>query len=400
MTIDNVPLLDTQRAIVPLRNAFCKTFARVLDSGNFILGEEVTALEKACADYIGVAHTLGVSSGTDALLLALMALDIGPGDEVICPTYTFFATAGTVARTGATPVFVDVSPVTWNVDPQDVARKITDKTKVIMPVHLFGQCADLKPVMELAKDRGIHVIEDAAQAIGAKYHGQQAGTFGDFGCFSFFPSKNLGAMGDAGLVTTQDATLAERARIMRTHGGKPKYYHGVIGGNFRIDALQAALIGVKLPHLDDQTQGRQQNAAHYNERFLASDLAAMTPDEKEAEHWFHPTKGKPATRPPVLLPRVQEERHIFNQYTLRLRDKAMRDKVCQYLQEKNIGHAIYYPVPMHLQPCFKDLGYKVGDFPYAEAAAEETVAIPIFPELTAEEIDYVVDNVVLAVRHV
>jgi len=314
-----------------------------------------------------------------------MALDVGPGDEVILPTYTFFASAGTVARTGAKPVFVDCLPCCYNLDPKDVAAKITDKTKVIMPVHLFGQCAEMDPILAAAKEKGIHVIEDAAQALGAEYKGKRAGSMGDFGCFSFFPSKNLGGFGDAGLVTTNNPELAEKARIMRAHGGKPKYHHAIVGGNFRIDALQAALLNVKLAHLDTYSKRRQANAALYTEMLSSSGQAIVTPSHSE---------GADMPEAAMLLPATCQGRHIYNQFTLRLEDTWQRDALRQALSDRGIGTEIYYPVPMHHQKCFADLGYKRGDMPNAVAASEQTVAIPVFPELTRDEIEYVCDGIV------
>jgi dTDP-4-amino-4,6-dideoxygalactose transaminase len=385
-----VPLLDLKRQHQPLRDELIAAFTRVLDSGHYILGPECTALEKECAAYVGAKHALGVSSGTDALLLALMALDIGPGDEVICPTYTFFATAGTVWRTGAKPVFVDSRPCCMNADPEQILAKITKKTKAIIPVHLFGQCADMAPVLAEAQKRNIAVIEDAAQAIGSEYEGRRAGTLGTFGCFSFFPSKNLGALGDAGLVTTNDDALAERARIMRTHGGKPKYYHGVVGGNFRIDELQAALIRVKLKHLEAYTERRQVNAELYDELFGKSGIAARAPSRCTRE-----TSGRKAQ---LTLPARCQGRHIFNQYTLLFADQAKRDAVKKSLADAGVGTEIYYPVPMHLQQCFASLGHKAGDFPVAEMAANTSLALPIFPELTKDEVRAVVGAVTEAMR--
>jgi dTDP-4-amino-4,6-dideoxygalactose transaminase len=357
-----VPLLDLRRGGDDLDRELQDAFARVLASGHYILGPEVDALERETAAYCGSKHAIGVSSGTDALLLALMALGIGPGDEVICPTYTFFASAGAIWRLGAKPVFVDSDPRTFNCDPADVARKLSPRTKAIMPVHLFGQCAEVAPLLL----HGLPLIEDAAQAIGAEADGHRAGTRGAFGCFSFFPSKNLGALGDAGLVTTDDDALAEKARILRTHGGKPKYHHAVVGANFRIDALQAALLRVKLPRLDGWTAARQANAARYD-RGLAGLVA----------------------RQQLTTPFVTGTRHIWNQYVVRVAG-GRRDALRQFLGEHGVGTEIYYPVPMHLQKCFASLGHRQGDFPVAEAAAKDSLALPIFPELRADEIDHVV----------
>ncbi len=373
--IDNVPLLDLRRE-PELDLALEEAFRRVLRSGHYILGPEVDALEAECASYLGVSHALGVSSGTDAILLALMALGIGPGDEVLCPTYTFFATAGTIWRLGARPIFVDIDPVTYNCDVRALAGRITSRTRAIMPVHLFGQAADLDPILALAADRGLAVVEDAAQALGSEYKGRRVGGHGAFGCFSFFPSKNLGALGDAGLLTTNDAALAERARILRTHGGKPKYHHQVVGGNFRIDALQAALLRVKLPRLDGYTAARQRNAALYDELLLASGQAARGAGDR-----------------PVLLPAVVASRHIYNQYVIRLPEPGHRDRLRAFLKDRGVGTEVYYPVPMHEQACFAELGHRLGDFPHAEAAARQTLALPIFPELRQDEIRHVVGSV-------
>jgi dTDP-4-amino-4,6-dideoxygalactose transaminase len=390
--IRQVPLLDLRRHGPQVDAELEEAFKRVLHSGHYVLGPEVDALEQECASYLGVKHALGVSSGTDALILALMALGIGGGDEVVCPTYTFFATAGAVSRVGARPVFCDSHPTCFNCDPASVAKSITRKTKAIIPVHLYGQCAAMAPILAIVAERGIPIIEDAAQAIGAECAIGKAGTMGAFGCFSFFPSKNLGALGDAGLITTNDDSLAEKARILRTHGAKPKYYHHVVGGNFRIDALQAALLRVKLKRLDDYTAKRRQNAALYTKLFLESGLAAVNvcgfgcgPDCRVA---------KDAAIAKVLLPATCQPRHIYNQYVLRVPGETTRDRLRAFLSEKKVGTEIYYPVPMHLQKCFSELGYRVGDLPVAEAAARETLALPIFPELGADEIAYVVEQVV------
>jgi dTDP-4-amino-4,6-dideoxygalactose transaminase len=366
--VDRVPLLDLRRAGAELDAELEQAFGRVLRSGHYILGPEVEAFEQECARYIGVKHALGVSSGTDALLLALMALGIGAGDEVICPTYTFFATAGCIWRTGAKPVFVDCDPETYNITADLIAPKVTPRTKAIVPVHLFGQCADMTPIVELAKASGISIVEDAAQAIGSEHHGRRAGSLGEYGCFSFFPSKNLGALGDAGLVTTNDDALTEKARVYRAHGSKPKYFHHVVGGNFRIDALQAALLRVKLKHLDNWTARRKQNAAAYTELLSGA--------------------------PRIQLPVTRENRHIYNQYVIRVVGEGGRDRLQAFLKERKIGTEVYYPVPMHLQKCFSSLGHQVGDFPVSELAAAQTVAIPIFPELTREEIEWVASSIV------
>jgi dTDP-4-amino-4,6-dideoxygalactose transaminase len=362
-----VPLLDLNAQNLALESELKAAFERVLRSGQFILGPEAVAFEKELAQMIGAKHALGVSSGTDAILLALMALEIKAGDEVICPTFTFFATAGCIARAGATPVFVDSDPVTFNIDPADVARKITKKTKAIMPVHLFGQCAEMDPILALAREKGVLVIEDGAQALGATYKGRQAGTMGDFGTFSFFPSKNLGGFGDSGLLVTNDDALAERATLLRTHGSKPKYYHKYIGANFRMDPLQCALIRTKLPHYNRYTEQRQANAAYYTEKLA-------------------PIAGKN-----LILPKAAPDRgHIWNQYTLRVVGEGRRDALKNHLTAKGIGSEIYYPVPMHQQECFAYVGTKRESLPVANMLAEQALSIPIFPELRREQLDEVV----------
>jgi dTDP-4-amino-4,6-dideoxygalactose transaminase len=369
----NVPLLDLQAQNGPLRDEILAAIARVADSQRFIMGPEIDALERELASVLGVEHAIAVSSGTDAVLLALMAIDIRRGDEVITPTYSFFATAGCVSRLGATPVLVDSDPETFNVDPEAVAAAITPRTKAIIPVHLFGQSAEMDPIMRTAERAGIPVIEDAAQAIGATYRSRPVGGIGAFGCFSFFPSKNLGAFGDAGLVTTNDATLAKRARLLRTHGMEPKYYHHLVGGNFRMDALQAAVLRVKAPHLAAWTEARRRNAARYRELFATSGIGDS-----------------------VVLPREPQDRlHIYNQFVIRTAD---RDGLKRHLDAAQIGNEIYYPVPFHLQPCFADLGYRRGQFPHAERAAAESLAIPIYGELTVEQQETVVSAIASFVR--
>lgn len=361
-----VPLLDLQGQYGPLRDELLAAIARVCDSQRFIGGPEVEGLERDIAAYLGVQHAVGLSSGTDALLVALMALGVGPGDEVITPTFSFFATAGCVSRVGATPVLVDIDPLTFNMDPAAVAAAITPRTRAIIPVHLYGQCADMDPVLEAAERRGIAVIEDAAQAIGATYKGRAAGSMGKAGCFSFFPSKNLGAFGDAGLLTTNDAALAHEVRLLRNHGAEPKYFHKRIGGNFRLDALQAAVLRVKLPHLDRWTAMRRANAGRYDALFAEAGVAVTVPS------------------------RAAGCDHIFNQYVVRV---PRRDAVRARLEAAGIATEIYYPVPFHLQECFTPLGYKAGDFPAAEAAAAETLALPIYGELTEAQQREVVQTI-------
>ena len=364
----NVPLLDLEAQYRPLREEILAAITRVCDSQRFIMGPDVESLERELCALIGVTHAIAVSSGTDALLLALMALGIKAGDEVVTTTFSFFATAGAISRVGARPVLVDIDPVTFNIDPAQAAAAITPRTKAIIPVHLFGMGADMDPIMAAANGAGIPVIEDAAQAIGSTYKSRPLGTIGAFGCFSFFPSKNLGAFGDAGLLTTEDAALAARARLLRTHGMKPKYYHHLIGANFRMDALQAAVLRVKAPHLKSWTDGRHANAARYRALFHAAGLDAA-----------------------VTLPSEPADRsHIFNQFVIRVAD---RDGLKRHLDEQGIGNEIYYPVPFHLQPCFADLGYRRGAFPHAERAAAESLAIPVYGEMTAAQQQTVVSAV-------
>jgi len=352
-----VPLLDLDAQYRPLRDALLAAITRVCDSQRFIMGPEVDGLERELAAQLGVRHAIAVSSGTDAVLLALMALEIKAGDEVVTTTYSFFATAGAIVRVGARPVLVDIDPATFNIDPAQAVAAITPRTKAIMPVHLFGLSADMDPIMDAANRAGIPVIEDAAQAIGATYKSRPLGGIGALGCFSFFPSKNLGAFGDAGLLTTRDEALAARARLLRTHGMQPKYYHHLVGANFRMDALQAAVLRVKAPHLESWTEGRRRNAARYRLLFRETGLDGA-----------------------IALPvEPADRRHIFNQFVIRVAD---RDGLKRHLDAQGIGTEIYYPVPFHLQPCFADLGYRPGAFPHAERAASESLAIPIYGELT------------------
>ena len=359
-TTTSVPLLDLQAQYRPLREEILAAITRVCDSQRFILGAEVEALEGELARDIGVADAVTMSSGTDAILATLMALGIGPGDEVITPTFSFFATAGCVSRVGATPVFVDIDPVTYNADPEAIRAAITPRTKAILPVHLYGLVADMDAILAVGAERGIPVIEDACQAIGAMRGGRQAGAIGTAGCFSFFPSKNLGAFGDAGLVTTSDPELAHELRLLRNHGAEPKYFHKRIGGNFRLDAIQAAVLRVKLPHLAAWSDARRANAQRYAELFQKAGLEKKIglPVEPAGSH------------------------HIFNQYVVRVPD---RDRVRERLTAQGIGTEIYYPVPFHLQECFASLGYAAGAFPRAEEAAATVLAIPIYGELTLEQ---------------
>jgi dTDP-4-amino-4,6-dideoxygalactose transaminase len=363
-----VPLLDLQAQYRRIKPEIDAAVAEVFESQYFVLGPNVAAFEKAFAVYCGCAHACGVSSGTDALLIALMAEGIGPDDEVITSPYTFFATAGSIARIGAIPVFVDIDPVTYNLDPVQAAAKITSRTKVIMPIHLYGQSADMDPILELARTCRLTVIEDACQAIGAEYKGRRVGSIGHYGCFSFFPSKNLGGAGDGGMVTTSDAQRAAKLQALRNHGMEPKYVHKIIGGNFRLDALQAAVLNVKLQHLEPWTDMRRFNAARYH-RLL--EQTSMRKSEM------------------ISPPAVVHERHIFNQYVIRAKH---RDDLIAHLKKHDIGCEVYYPVPLHLQECFAYLGHKLGDFPESERAALETLALPVYPELTDEQAKYVVDT--------
>jgi dTDP-4-amino-4,6-dideoxygalactose transaminase len=361
-----VPLLDLKIQYQSIKPDLDAAVARVIESQYFILGPEVAAFEQEVAAYTGVTHAIGMSSGTDALLAALMALEIGPGDEVITSTYSFFATGGVIARLGATPVFVDIDPLTYNIDPAAAAEATGDRTKAIIPVHLYGCVADMDPVLASGDGR-IPVIEDAAQAIGAfDARGRKAGSIGDMGCFSFFPSKNLGGFGDGGMTVTNDAVLGHRLKLLRTHGSEPKYYHAIVGGNFRLDALQAAVLRVKLRHLDGWTAGRRSNAQRYRELFDDAHLTAR-----------------------VTLP-VDEPGHIYNQFVVRVSD---RDALRVHLAACGVGTEIYYPVPLHMQECFTALGYGAGDLPHAEAAARETLALPIYPELNDAQLVHVVESI-------
>ena len=384
-----VPLLDLKRALPTHETALTAAFTRVLRSGHYVMGPEVDAFEAAAAEYCGSQHALAVSSGTDALLLALMGLDIGQGDEVVVPTYTFFASAGSVWRLGARPVFADVCPGCYNILPSALPALLSPRTRALMPVHLYGQCAAMDEVLAVARSRDLPVVEDAAQALGAETVQGRAGALGTVGCFSFFPSKNLGALGDAGLVTTQESNLAAKMRVLRVHGGAPKYYHAQVGGNFRMDALQAALLGVKLPHLDADTAQRQNNAALYGQLFAESGLATA------GTCVCRGAAMRPQQETPIVLPITHPGRHIYNQYIIRLTGDR-RDRVRAHLADLKIGSEIYYPVPLHLQACFSSLGYKAGDLPHAERAAAQTLALPIFPELSAEEIGRVAQAVIQA----
>jgi dTDP-4-amino-4,6-dideoxygalactose transaminase len=373
-----VPLLDLKAQYATIKEEIREAVDRVLDGQQFIMGPEVAALETAVADYVGARHGIGMSSGTDALLAALMALDIGPGDYVITPAYSFFATAGVIARLHAIPVFVDIDPASYNVSAaalerawRGLDRDVQRRVKAIVPVHLYGQCADMAGILEMAGRVRVPVIEDAAQAIGTVYKdGRFAGTLAPMGCFSFFPSKNLGGIGDGGMVVTSDDRLADRLRLLRNHGAKPKYFHKIVGGNFRLDTIQAAALLVKLRHLDAWHKARQQHADRYRELFRHARLAET-----------------------IGLPEVVDatsgiRSHIYNQFVIRT---PKRDALREFLTREGVGTEIYYPVPFHLQECFSDLGYKAGDFPESERAAHETLALPVYPELRPEQQAYVVD---------
>lgn len=369
----HVPLLDLKAQLTPIETEIKAAVNAVIDSTRYVMGPEVDGLEAEIAAYTGVAFGIGMTSGTDALLVALMALDVGPGDLVVTTPYSFFATAGVVARLNATPVFVDIDPANYNIDPEALAAWFSanpdcaERVKAIIPVHLYGQCADMTPILAVAAQYDVPVIEDGAQAIGASYPTadgvKKAGAMGTMGCFSFFPSKNLGCMGDGGMVVTNDPALAEKLRQLRNHGMEPKYYHPLVGGNFRLDALQAAILRVKLKHLDTWHQMRRDNGAYYDAHFRSAAIA------KPALAW-----GR--------------EHHIYNQYIVRI--PSDRDGARAHLTAHDIGCDIYYPVPFHLQECFRNLGYRAGDFPNAEGAAKETLALPIYPELTEAMQDHVI----------
>ncbi len=368
MPAQKVPLLDLKAQFAPIRADVLDAMTRVCDAQQFILGPEVEALERELAAFLHVPHAIGVSSGTDALLVALMALDVGPGDEVVTTPFSFFATAGSVARLGARPVFVDIDAETFNIDTSRIEAAITSKTKAIVPVHLFGQSAGMDAITEIATRTSVPVVEDAAQAIGTKYRDQIVGGLGAIGCFSFFPTKNLGTFGDGGLVTTRDAALARTMRAIRQHGGEVKYHHDSVGGNFRLDALQAAILRVKLPHLNAWTQARQRNAERYDAMFADARLTDI-----------------------VRLPvRASDSTHIYHQYVIRTPE---RDRLRAFLQDRGVGTEVYYPVPLHLQPCFKGLGQSAGAFPRAEAAAKEVLALPIYGELTEIQQGWVVETI-------
>ncbi len=371
----NIPFLDLKTQYLTVKEEIKSAIEDVLEAQQFILGPKVEEFEHNIATYSGTKYAVGVSSGTDALLISLMALDIKPSDGVITSAFTFFATAGSISRLQAIPVFVDIDPITYNIDPEKIENAITNKTKAIMPVHLFGQCADMEPILEIAEKYDLYVIEDAAQSIGAEYKGQKAGSMGNLGIFSFFPSKNLGGFGDGGMVITNDDDLYKKIKILRIHGSEPKYYHKMLGGNFRLDAIQAAILVVKLKHLDKWSQLRRNNAEFYDRKFSEAGLLE---------------------RNNVILPQSDDKGkgdfnyHVYNQYTIRANK---RDELREYLTKCNIGTAIYYPCSLHLQPCFSRLGYKKGDLPISEELSKRVLSLPIYPELGKEHIEYIVAKV-------
>ncbi|HZM85921.1 MAG TPA: DegT/DnrJ/EryC1/StrS family aminotransferase [Blastocatellia bacterium] len=365
-----IPILDLSVQHLQIADEIAAAVTRVLGSQKFILGPEVRELEQELAQYCSCAEAIGCASGSDALLLALMACDVGPGDEVITTPFSFFATVGSIVRLGAKAVFVDIDSATFNMDVSQVQSAMTKRTKAILPVHLFGQCAEMETINELARNANMRVIEDAAQAIGAEYRGRRAGSLGEIGCFSFYPSKNLGGAGDGGLLTTNDSELAETLRILRTHGAKQKYYHERLGINSRLDSLQAAILRVKFRYLDQWADARRANAKRYRELFRDAGLGS-------SDYVQLPVESDGSV-------------HVYNQFVIRARD---RDRLKAWLAERGVGTEIYYPVPLHLQACFKDLGYKNGDFPESERAALEALAIPVYPELSANAQTYVVETI-------
>ena len=365
-----VPLFDLKSQFAPIRDEVRAAVDRVFESQGFVLSEEVSALEAEVAAYCQTKYAIGCASGSDALILALMSLGLGPGDEVITSPFTFFATGSAITRFGARPVFVDIDPKSYNIDPALAARAVTNKTRAIVPVHIYGQCAEMDSLLELGASTRVPIIEDAAQAIGAKDRGRRAGSMGAIGCFSFYPSKNLGGAGDGGMIVTNDADHAGRLRMLRVHGEEKRYYHRCIGINSRLDSLQAAVLRVKLPRLDDWIAGRQHWAQRYESMFAAARLGEFV-------------------EPPYLR---ADASHVFHLFVIRVRD-GRRDALLDHLKHAGVGSGVYYPVPLHLQECFGSLGYQRGDFPATEAASDETLALPVFPELTDEQQDYVVDEI-------
>jgi dTDP-4-amino-4,6-dideoxygalactose transaminase len=372
----NVPFLDLKAQYQTIKPEIKQAVDEVLESQYFILGPKVEKLEEKIAAYSGTDYAVGVSSGSDALLISLMALDVKPGDEIITTPFTFFATAGVIARLQAKPVFVDIDPATYNIDPDRIENAITPRTVGVIPVHLFGQCAEMDLILHIAKRHNLFVLEDAAQSIGAEYQSKRAGTMGDCGIYSFFPSKNLGGLGDGGMVVTNNKALYDKLKVLRVHGSKPKYFHKVVGGNFRLDAIQAAPLTVKLQYLDNWSEKRRENAAVYDDYFRQSGLSQ---------------KGFLQTPEPIYADTRDLNYHIYNQYTIRCAD---RDKLKARLKENGIGTCIYYPCCLHLQDCFSELNYNEADLPHAEIAAQDVLSLPIYPELTEEQQHYVIDNVV------
>jgi len=370
-----IPLLDLKAQYKTIRQEIRSAVDEVLESQYFILGPKVEELEQEIAAYSESPYAVGVSSGTDALLITLMALEVEPDDEIVTTPFTFFSTAGVISRLNATPKFVDIDPVTYNMDPQKIESALTRRTRALIPVHLFGQCADMDPILKTASSHNIPVIEDAAQSIGAQYKRQRAGSMGTFGIFSFFPSKNLGGAGDGGMVVTHDASLYDKLKILRVHGSRPKYFHKIVGGNFRLDALQAAVLLAKFKHLDAWSEARRRNALYYDKLFGQTDLIK--------NEYIEPPKA-------AYKDSGDPNYHIYHQYTIRARS---RDKLQAFLKEQGIGTAIYYPMPLHLQDCFKDLGYLKGDFPESEKAAESVFSLPIYPELTRSQQEYIVEHI-------
>ncbi len=363
-----VPMLDLTEQYQNLKEGIDNAVIDVMSSAQFILGQNVKKLEADVAEYSNVKYGIGVANGSDALHISLLGCGVKPGDEVICPSFTFFATAGAIARAGAIPVFVDIDEKTFNIDPVKIEEAITEKTKAIIPVHLYGQMVDMEPISEIAKKHGLAVIEDAAQAIGAEYKGKKVGELGTTACYSFFPTKNLGAYGDGGMIVTNDDEIAEKMRVIRVHGSKPKYYHHILGYNSRLDELQAAILNVKFPHLNDWSKQRINNANTYNELINNSGLSEHVVTPYQEEHNYH----------------------IYHQYTIRVQE---RDELQNFLKEHGVSTMIYYPMPLHLQPVFKELGYKEGDLPITEKAAAEALSLPMFPELKREQQEYVVSKI-------
>lgn len=383
----SVPLLDLRAQHQKLKAELVQAFEQAIDSGRFILGPEVESLEKEVAQYCQARYGIGCASGSDALLLALLAQGIGTGDEVITTPYTFFATASCIARVGAKAIFADICPHCFNLDPQEVLKKITRRTKAIIPVHLFGQAADMAPYLKLGREREIRIIEDAAQAIGCQYHGRPVGSIGDMGCLSFFPTKNLGALGDAGMLLTNDAGLAEKLRILRVHGAKQEYDHQWLGVNSRLDALQAAFLRIKLRHLDEWAAARQRNASAYTRLIVEAGLA-----EPPARRQGCGDASKPVqSSKPIILPAICQDGHIYNQFVIQTRHPEARDPLKKHLDAQAINVRVYYPISLHMQKCFAQWGYRVGNFPRSEYANRVTLALPIFPELTEDQQRQVVE---------